>query len=99
MLPRVTLASVLSPGSFPRRPANGAALGSNSSKGSNKSRRQLGHESEPKSVLSRLLSKCTVKEPTYDEVTVAGTCGGRGAVVRRIVVAMLVFECSCAPCR
>lgn len=33
---------------------------------------------ESKSVLSRLLSKCTVKEPTYDEVTkLCIVAGGR----------------------
>ena len=78
MRPRVTLASVLSSRSVPRRPTDGPPRGNNvSSRKSKKSRnrsgnssgvRPLGAETEKKSILSRLLSKCTVIEPTYDEV-------------------------------
>ncbi|CAM9237220.1 unnamed protein product, partial [Laminaria digitata] len=67
VLPRVTLASVLSPRpSFPKE--------GQGSTGSSKNGRWSGadSDSESKSVLSRLLSKCTVKEPTYDEVNIPG---------------------------
>eukprot|EP00752_Nemacystus_decipiens_P016356 g14627.t1 len=74
VLPRVTLASVLSPPTVPRRGPDEAASATSTSgskisvsrSGSNSSN----SKSTNKSVLKRLLSKCTVKEPTYDEVVV-----------------------------
>ncbi|CAN0142732.1 unnamed protein product, partial [Ectocarpus fasciculatus] len=78
VLPRVTLASVLSPSrlSPSGKSAVAAATTSNNSSNSSNSLGQIGPESEPRSnessrsALSRLLSKCTVMEPTYDEVVV-----------------------------
>ncbi|CBJ25706.1 conserved unknown protein [Ectocarpus siliculosus] len=78
VLPRVTLASVLSPSrlSPSGKSTVAAATTSNNSRNSSNSLGQIGPESAPRSIessksaLSRLLSKCTVKEPTYDEVVV-----------------------------
>lgn len=77
VLPRVTLASVLTPRPSSPKEAQGST-------GSSKSGRGSGADSdlESKSFLSRLLSKCTVKEPTYDEVTIPES--GTGARGRRV---------------
>lgn len=70
VLPRVTLASVLSPRPLAPKEAQGST-------GNGKTGRWSGADSdfESKSVLSRLLSRCTVKEPTYDEVTMQAEGG------------------------
>ncbi|CAM9667331.1 unnamed protein product [Ectocarpus sp. 12 AP-2014] len=78
VLPRVTLASVLSPSPSGQSVVAARTTSRNSRNSSNSSNSlgQIGPESTSKlnelsrSALSRLLSKCTVKEPTYDEVVV-----------------------------
>lgn len=68
VLPRVTLASVLGPpaisderlDTLPRTKMKGRRGGSS-------------RNFESKSILSRLFSRCTVKEPTYEEVMTHGT--------------------------
>lgn len=113
MLPRVTLASVLSPSTAPRRTPDTAKSAASTS-GSKTSYRGAGGSSSGssttgsstskirnKSILKRLLSKCTVKEPTYDEVRVlvllpflaaereAGGGRGSGGMYRKAACGML----------